>query len=186
MGGRGADTVARSSGVVSFLVVETQKSNGGSRGCCATRTSVGSWERTSDALQQRRRRGSLPCLFASLLLLSGERTPPSLPSLSIKSSRSAGVSSHCLPGLPSWMENDGAKTTNTTRPQRLLPHLLAAIACAPSDQQSIATIEGLGAAWCQCRHPTLMANPMRVQGGLRARHHPVLGRQRRRPDGWRL
>lgn len=42
MGGRGADTVARSSGVVSFSVVETQKPNGGSRGLL--RNSDQRWE----------------------------------------------------------------------------------------------------------------------------------------------
>lgn len=54
-------------------------------------------------------------------------------------------------------------------PFRCFPTSSPPIACAPSDQQSIATIEGLGAACCQCRHSTLMANPKTVPWATRHR-----------------
>lgn len=66
--------VARSSGVVSFLVVSKAKWGGIGAGT------------DLDPLQPRRRRGSLPCLCFAAADESGERAPPPQPRLSIESS----------------------------------------------------------------------------------------------------
>lgn len=116
--------MAQSSGVVSFLVVETQKPNGD-----RLRNSDQRWERTDGLGCSPTTLSSLPCLFASLLM-SGERRRRARTTSSAEPLHRVIIQrGRQLPGLPSWMENDGAKTTNTTRPQRplsLLPYLLAA------------------------------------------------------------